>query len=202
VLGHDGTRSRCAVENVGAIFDEALGRVLPAEHVLEHSFFGRDELPVRAVELPQDADLADVERILPAVEIDEHALIDFVEVERFTRHVLEVPRELSGVGTQRERRAGVERAVGTARAAARLHPRLRLSDAPIGEIQIRIVRAGDPGIAAGPAFRKIVQSRRRGPWRRAIDARLSARSVEAGDEAALIFVAACAFRSPMLAILR
>src|SRR4029077_20537835 len=44
---------------------------------------------------------------------------------------------------------GVERGVGAGGAAARLHPRLCLGDAPIGQVEIRVVTARDPGIASG-----------------------------------------------------
>ena len=62
--------------------------------------------------------------------------------------MLEVPSELPGVGPERQGRRGVERLVVAGRAAARLHPGFGLRHAPIGQIEIGIVAAGDPGIAA------------------------------------------------------
>ena len=53
--------------------------------------------------------------------------------------------------SQRDRRRGVERRVERRVAAARRHPRLGLRDAPVGEVEIGIVAAGDPGLAAGAA---------------------------------------------------
>src|SRR5262249_46417046 len=102
-----------------------------------------------AVELPEDAGLADREQRLLAADIDEHALVDLVEVERLAGRMLEVPLERAGVGIQRERRARVERAVERGVAAARGHPRLRLRDAPVGRVEIGIVGPGNPRVAAG-----------------------------------------------------
>src|SRR6185436_17512003 len=58
------------------------------------------------------------------------------------------PLERAGVRPQRDRRAGVERAIGRAHVPARCHPRLRLRDAPVGQVEIRVVAAGDPGFTA------------------------------------------------------
>ena len=44
-----------------------------------------------AIELPQNAGLADREQRLLAADVDQHALVHFVEVERFAGRVLEVP---------------------------------------------------------------------------------------------------------------
>ena len=52
------------------------------------------------------------------------------------------------VGIQRQRGAGVERAVGISGAAAGAHPGLGLRHAPVSQIEIGIVAAGDPGVAA------------------------------------------------------
>ena len=50
---------------------------------------------------------------------------------------------------QRDGRRGVERRVATLLPRLDRHPRLGLRDAPVGEIEIGIVAAGDPGVAAG-----------------------------------------------------
>ncbi len=180
-------------ENVGPVGKLTLALVLPLEDVLKDRFLGVEELAGLAVELPQDARLADVERQLAAADIDEHALKDLIQIERFAGHVLEVPGELAGVGFERQRRTGVERGVGAGGAAARLHPRLGLRHAPIGEIEIRIVTSRDPGIAAGaqhvgelaPAV-----ATRRAFTRRCYEAPelLSGLRVVAADEAALVLL--------------
>src|SRR6185295_7136633 len=69
------------LKNVRAVGNDPLGPVLPDEDVLEHRLLGVDELAVLAIELPQYAGLTDVERHLPSVDIDEHALIDLVQIE-------------------------------------------------------------------------------------------------------------------------
>jgi hypothetical protein len=123
-------------------------------------------------------------------DVDQHALVHFVHVERLALHVLEIPGELPVVGVQCERRA-----VNTAprlRATAHLHPRLGLRHAPVRQVQLGIVAAGDPGfradaqhvgqIAPGVAARLV----------RARDGvespqQFSGGGIECADEAALIF---------------
>ena len=82
-------------------------------------------------------------------DVDQNALVDFVEVERFVSHMLEIPGQRTVVGMKRERGAGVEVEIVHSGAAADLHPRLSLRDAPISEVQLGIVAAGDPGFTAG-----------------------------------------------------
>src|SRR6185436_20694879 len=105
------------LEDVGTITQLSLRSVFPDEDVLEDRLFRIDELSVRAIELPQDADLADVEGELAPVHVDEHALIDFIEIERFTRRMLEIPGELSAIRAQCERGRRVEREIGAGGAA-------------------------------------------------------------------------------------
>ena len=80
----------------------------------------REVLAVGAIELPQDAGLAGAEHRLLAVDVNQHALEDLVEIERLGGRVLEVPRELAGVGIEREGRPGIENPVGDRRAAVAL----------------------------------------------------------------------------------
>ncbi len=61
-----------------------------------------------------------------------------------------MPGELPGVDIQRQRRAGVERIVLDRHAPADRHPGLRLRRSPVSQIQIGIVAAGDPRLAARP----------------------------------------------------
>ena len=75
-------------------------------------------------------------QVLAAV-VDEHALEDVVEIERFAGRVLEVPRQLAGIDVERERGVGVERVVVDRHAAAERHPGFGLRGAPVGEVQRR-----------------------------------------------------------------
>src|SRR6185295_8993007 len=92
--------------------------------------------------------LADREEQFLIADVDEHLLEYFVEIERLTGRVLVVPRERAVVGPERDGGRRVERVVEGGGRAAGAHPRLRLRDAPVSEIEIRIVGAGDPGLAA------------------------------------------------------
>src|ERR1700728_675946 len=79
--------------------------------------------------------------------VDEYALEDLVQVERLARRVAVIPAQLAGVGIERDRGAGIERGA-IAGSAAGPHPGLGLSHAPVGEIEIGIIRACDPGLSA------------------------------------------------------
>jgi hypothetical protein len=61
-------------------------------------------LSVRAIELPENAELSHFEKRLAAGHIDEDALEDFIHVVRLTGKVLVIPVDLSCIGT----RASVE----------------------------------------------------------------------------------------------
>ncbi len=155
-----------------------------------------------AVELPQYPRLADGEHQLPAADVDQHAFEDFVHVERFAGHVLEIPGELAVVGIQGHGRTGEERLVARLRTAADAQPGLGLRDAPVGLVEIGIVAAGDPGIAAGAQqVRKLAP----GIAARLALARhglklpelLAAGRVVGADEAALEFSVLCAARQTL-----
>ena len=64
--------------------------------------------------------------------------------------MLEVPRELARVGVERHRGIRIERVVPERELAAEEVPGLRLRNAPVGEVEIRIVAARDPRLAASP----------------------------------------------------
>src|SRR5207253_729497 len=83
------------------------------------------------LDLPENAGLADGEDVLLRADIHEHALVDFVEIERLARNVLEVPRELSIVDIDRDSRRRVQGGVEDRSAAAGRHPGLGLSHAPV-----------------------------------------------------------------------
>src|SRR6185436_1969164 len=119
------------------------------EDVLEHGLLVAEESARLAVELPQDSGLADREHGALAADVDEHALVDLVEVERLARRMLVIPLQAAVVRIQRERRARVQRAVERGIAAARGHPRLRLRDAPVGRVELGVVATRDPRVAAG-----------------------------------------------------
>ncbi len=108
-----------------------------------------DVLARLPVQLPEDPGLADREHGFLAAHVDEHALVHLVEIERFTGRMLVVPLQGAAVGIERERAARVQPAVERRIAAAGRHPRLRLRHAPIRDVELRIVAARDPGIAAG-----------------------------------------------------
>ena len=97
------------VQDVLAIGDLAGLGIDLAEDVLEQGLLFAQELAGDAVELPQDAILADGHQRLLIAMIDQHALEDFVEIQRFARHMLEIPFELAGIGIERQGRTGVER---------------------------------------------------------------------------------------------
>ena len=137
------------VDDVGAIHRRPGLRIELLPHVLEDGLLVTEILARLAIELPEHAVLADREHQILSARIDEHALEDDVEVERFTGRVRVVPRQLAGIEIERDGGARVERLVERVHPAAHRHPRLRLRRTPVGEIEIRIVAAGDPRLAAG-----------------------------------------------------
>ena len=137
------------VDDVLAVLGLAGAAVDAFPDVLEERLLVPEVTAGLAIQLPQDAVLADGEDQVLAGGIHEHALEDDVEIERFARRVLEVPGQLAGVGVERHRGAGVERLVQRVHAAADRHPRLGLRGAPIRQVQFGVVAAGDPRLAAG-----------------------------------------------------
>src|SRR4029077_4719446 len=125
------------------------------------------------------------------------ALEHFVEIERLAGRVLKVPRERAVFRMERDRGARVEDVVEVGRAAGRRAPWLRLRDAPVGEIEIRIVAAGDPRLAADA---KIVRELapaigagfRAAPHCVELPQLLAGRRVVAADPAAVVAVAIAA----------
>src|SRR6266571_144717 len=136
------------LEDVAPVLRRAGLRVDRLEDVLEHRFLVAEEPAILPIDLPQDARLADREHDLLVADVDEHAFEHFVEIERFARRVLVVPRERPVLRPDRDRGARIEHVVEVGRAPARAHPRLGLRDAPIHQVEIRIVAAGDPRLAA------------------------------------------------------
>src|ERR1700679_380250 len=83
------------------------------------------------------------------------ALEDLVQVKRLTRRVTVIPAQLARVRIERNRAAAIERRA-IAGSAAGPHPGLGLGYTPVSEIEIGVVRAGNPGFA--PRAVEIVQS--------------------------------------------
>ena len=92
------------LDDVVAVGDEAGLRIDAVVDVLEDRLLRAEELAVAAIELPEDARLADREHVLVRTVVHQHALEHFVEVERITGHVLVVPRQLAGVAVDPPRR--------------------------------------------------------------------------------------------------
>ena len=106
------------------------------------------ERPGRAVELPQDAQLAHAEHRPPAVVVDQDPLERLVHVVAVARNVLEEPAHLAGGRIEGQGGVAVESvAVGSARVP---RPRLGLRGPVVDEAADRIVAARNPGVAAGP----------------------------------------------------
>ena len=152
------------VENVLAIGHRAGLVVDIGKDVLEYRFLRREELAGDAVQLPQDAGLADGHQRLLVAVIDQHPLEHFVQVQAFARGMLEIPFQLAVIGIQRQGGTGIERG-SIAALAAGAEPGLGLRHAPIGRVEIRIIGARDPGIGAAAQQVGQVRSRCRRPAR-------------------------------------
>ena len=167
-------RARARVDPLADLVGEDVGPIARLAglgiEVLPHVLEDRLDVPfVRAglpIVLPQHAVLADREHPALATGIDEDALEDVVQIERFAGRVLVIPGELAGGGVERHRGARVQRRIVRRHAATGRHPRLGLRGAPIGEIQLGVVAPGDPRLAAGT-----IEIRQRAPG---IAARLAA----------------------------
>jgi len=136
------------VEEVLPVGEGAGLGVGAVEDVLVHRLLVPEELAGLAVELPQDAVLAGAEDGPAPADVDEHPLVDLVEVEGLAGHVLEVPGEVPVAGPEGDGRVGVEGGVVHRHAAAPRHPRLGLGDPEVDEVEGGVVAAGDPGVAA------------------------------------------------------
>src|SRR5438034_1343982 len=117
-------------------------------------------------------------------EVEDHRRVGFVPIPRVVPVVLEVRRQLSGVGIDRDR-GGREEVVTRALVA---EPRRGVAGAPIGQVQRRIVGAGDPhgptallpGVA-GPRLATLLSG---GGNRVRLPRGLATVCIEGGDEAA------------------
>src|SRR6185503_18485301 len=182
------------IENVVAIARRARLAIEARPDVLEQRLDVAEIGAVAAVVLPEHAVFTRREHPLLVAGVDEHALEHDVEIERLARRMRVMPLELAGGRVERDRRVRVEADVARAHAAAHGHPRLRLRDAPVREIELRIVAAGDPGLAAGA-----IQVRQIAPRiaaglaverdRQEAPALLAGIGIVGADEALVLFVA-------------
>ena len=138
------------LEDVAAIGGPAGLAIDVRVDVLEDGLLEVEQRAGAAIELPQDARLADGEERLLGADVHRHLLVDLVEIQRFAGLVLEAPDQRAGVGVEPDGGGGVLRGVEGPGAAADRHPRLGLRDAPEREVDVGVVAAGDPRLAALP----------------------------------------------------
>src|ERR1019366_1312498 len=81
------------LQNVGT-GGELAGLRIDGEDVLEDGFLGADKFPGLAIELPEDAGLANSEHRLAVADVHQDALVHFVHIERLAGRVLVVPHKL------------------------------------------------------------------------------------------------------------
>src|SRR5262245_4328023 len=124
-------------------------RIDPRKHILKYGFPMAHELAGPAVELPQDARLADRKHQLLLADIYQDPLEHLIEIQRFSGDMLEVPLQFAVIGVQRQSGIRIETFVASFRPATYPHPGLGLGHAPIRFVQVRIVAAGDPGLTSG-----------------------------------------------------
>ena len=135
MLGQAGTHSPTrALDDVASIGGCAGRGVDRLEDVLENRLLVPEELPGLPIEFPEDTWLANREHQLAAVEVDQHALENFVEVERLAWRVLEVPGERPVIRVERHGRTRIQRAVERGHAATCRHPGFGLRRSPVGEV--------------------------------------------------------------------
>src|SRR5205823_3407773 len=111
------------LEDVRSVLRRAGLRVDRLEYILENRFLVAEETAVAAIELPENAGLADREDDLLIADVDEHPFEHFIEIERLARRVLVVPRQRAVLRPQRHGGAREQDVVEVRGAAARAHPR-------------------------------------------------------------------------------
>ena len=152
-----------------------------------------DELTGSTVELPEKAVLADREQQLLIVDVDQHTLVDVIQVECLARLMLEVPLHPTGERIQRQRRVRVQRVVVRRHASTGRNPRFGLGRADIIQTEFRVEAAGNPGVASGTQAQRhltprgVVGVAGKRDGRRAPQFRTRGRIVPR-DEAGFIFV--------------
>src|SRR5215217_467091 len=156
-LGAVGCRLPCATTRVGRAVERGFAddwndlgidffltrfRIDRKHDVLRHGFLGPHPIAAGAVDRFDDAELAGGDQHF----VDEHALINVVEIERVGRQILVIPFQLAVRRIDGQRGVGIERLVGHAgvrawrRQASNLDvPRVGLADAGEYQVLFRIV---------------------------------------------------------------
>ena len=118
--------------------------------ILKDRFFEASELAGDSVVFPENAVFPDrIDQFLVTA-VDQHPLKHFIEIKRFGRNMLEIPIELTTVRTHRDRGVGIKPDVIDGHMSRYRYPGFLLRSAPVGQLQVRVIRAGNPGFSAGP----------------------------------------------------
>ena len=120
------------------------------EDVLVDHFGSVDERAGLPVKLPENTVFADGEESLLIVDINQNPLEANLHVDGLAGDMLKVPGDLAGLRVQGQGRVGVEGRIQRRHSAAGGDPGLCLGSPYIKEFELRVVAAGDPGVAAGP----------------------------------------------------
>ena len=133
------------------------------DHVLRHHLLVPEPFAIGAVDGFQNAELAGRHQRLAGLpvdrQVDEHALVDVVEVPGVVLQVLAVPAQFPGIGLDRQRGIRIERIVAEAfllwRGAAHVgEPGIGLAGAVEHHVLLGIVAAGNPGRGTEAAFQR------------------------------------------------
>ena len=129
--------------------DRPAAFVESARPVHLHERRARQEPAGRAIEHVEEAVAIGpqhhLRRRAAPVHVDEHRHLHRVVVVAVVGRELVVPLQLAGVGVERDDRVGIEVVAGPL-IGIPVGP--RIADAPVGQVQRRIVRTGDPDRAA------------------------------------------------------
>ena len=118
---------------------------------------GGEEAARRAVELPENRELAHLEERAPPVVVDEEVLERLVHVVGLARQELVVPDDLPAGGVEREHAVRVQRVPRVPPLEPR--PWLRLRRRPVDEAGGGVVAARRPAVAAGAEHQRRVAPR-------------------------------------------
>ena len=184
------------VGNIVSILDGAR-IIVDIQYILIDGFREPEKTSVPAVQLPQDAVLADGDDGRLAVHVQQHALQRLVHVQRLAGHMDVVPGNAAVLDAKGEGGVGVGGGVGGGEAPARGHPRLGLRGAEVDEPELGIPAARHPDIGSpaqlerqtAPGVAAGLAGTRDGVGAPELAARAR---VVGGDEAALLVEAAAA----------
>ena len=146
----DGTQGLVATDRIDGrdhVRDAAVQRrqILPGgriQHIIERHFAGREN---HLAGLPADVQCADLPLVHP------------VQIPLIVGHVLEVPHQFTGAGTQGQGGVGIQGRIGNPRDAQIRHQRRGVVGggcAEVHQVQLRIVTAGYPHRAAAAAVQR------------------------------------------------